>query len=119
MENNSIELSLLDPEEREQIDYIWNLIPAEDRKGMNQKRCAFGIGRHGRLSGRKKGLLQYDEQTGEAEYMDGEVDETEQLDYVLKAAKAQGSTITGVQIQLVMDGELQYGIEQGYYEDEE
>ena len=51
--------------------------------------------------------------------MDGEVDETEQLDYVLKAAKAQGSTITGVQIQLVMDGELQYGIEQGYYEDEE
>ena len=118
MENNSIELSLLDPEEREQIDYIWNLIPAEDRKGMNQNDVLLVLDAMDDYL-EEKGLLQYDEQTGEAEYIDGEVDETEQLDYVLKAAKAQGSTITGVQIQLVMDGELQYGIEQGYYEDEE
>lgn len=118
MENNTIEMSLLDPEEREQIDYIWNLIPAEDRRGMNQSDVLLVLDAMDDYL-EEKGLLEYDEQTGEAEYLDGEVDETEQLEYVQQAAKAQGSHITGVQIQLVMDGELQYGIEQGYYEDED
>lgn len=118
MENNTIEMSLLDPEEREQIEYIWNLISAEDRKGMTKSDVLLVLDAMDDYL-ESKGLLQYNDQTGEAEYSDGEVDETEQLEYVQKAAKAQGSTITGVQIQLVMDGELQYGIEQGYYEDED
>ena len=118
MENNSIEMSLLDPEEREQIDFIWNLIPAEDRQGMSSSDVLLVLDAMDDYL-EEKGLLQYDEQTGEAEYADGEVDETEQLEYVQKAAKAQGSKITGVQIQLVMDGELQYGIAQGYYEEED
>ncbi len=118
MENNPIEMSLLDSEEREQIEYIWNMISAEDRQGMNQSDVLLVLDAMDDYL-EEKGLLQYDEQTGEAEYADGEVDETEQLDYVLQAAKAQGSKITGVQIQLVMDGELQYGIEQGYYEEED
>ena len=111
-------MSLLDSEEREQIEYIWNMISAEDRQGMNQSDVLLVLDAMDDYL-EEKGLLQYDEQTGEAEYADGEVDETEQLDYVLQAAKAQGSKITGVQIQLVMDGELQYGIEQGYYEEED
>ena len=106
MENNPIEMSLLDSEEREQIEYIWNMISAEDRQGMNQSDVLLVLDAMDDYL-EEKGLLQYDEQTGEAEYADGEVDETEQLDYVLQAAKAQGSKITGVQIQLVMDGELQ------------
>ncbi len=118
MENNPIEMSLLDSEEREQIEYIWNMISAEDRQGMNQSDVLLVLDAMDDYL-EEKGLLQYDEQTGEAEYADGEVDETEQLDYVLQAAKAQGSKVTGVQIQLVMDGELQYGIEQGYYEEED
>lgn len=118
MENNTIEMSLLDPEEREQIEYIWNIIPVEDRQGMSQSDVLLVLDAMDDYL-EEKGLLQYDEQTGEAEYTDGEVDETEQLEYVQKAAKAQGSGISGVQIQLVMDGELQYGIEQGYYEEED
>ena len=31
MENNTIELSLMEPEERELVSYIFNAIPAEDR----------------------------------------------------------------------------------------
>lgn len=117
MENNSIEMSLLDPEERQQIDYIWNLIPAEDRQGMTPNDVLMVLDAIDDFL-EEQGLLRYDETTGEAEYLDGEVDETEQLNYVLSAAKSQGSHITGVQVQLVMDGELQYGIEQGYYEEE-
>ena len=52
------------------------------------------------------------------EYLDGEVDETEQLNYVLSAMKEEGRAITGVQIQLIQDAELQYGIKKGYYEEE-
>ena len=32
--------------------------------------------------------------------------------------KALGRALTSEQLQLIMDGELQYGIEQGYYEEE-
>ena len=52
------------------------------------------------------------------EYLDGEVDETEQLNYVLEAMKEEGRAITGVQVQLIQDAELQYGIEHGYYEED-
>ena len=34
------------------------------------------------------------------------------------AMKEDGRSITGVQIQLIQDAELQYGIEHGYYEEE-
>lgn len=115
---NSIELSLLEPEEREQLEYIWHLIPAEDRTGISQSDVLLVLDAMDDYL-EEKGLLHIDEKTGEAEYLDGDIDETEQLAYVQKAAQAQGSTITSVQIQLVMDGELQYGIEQGYYEEED
>ncbi len=115
---NSMELSLLEPEEREQLEYIWRLIPAEDRIGISPSDVLLVLDAMDDFL-EAKGLLRIDEKTGEAEYLDGDIDETEQLAFVQKAAKAQGSTITSVQIQLVMDGELQYGIEQGYYEEED
>ena len=34
MQNSSIELNLLDPEEREQVEFIYNLIPEQDRQGL-------------------------------------------------------------------------------------
>ena len=40
---------------------------------------------------------------------------TEQLNYVLAAMKEEGRAIYGVQIQLIQDAELQYGIAKGYY----
>ena len=65
----------------------------------------------------EKGLLREDPKTGEMEYLDGDVDETEQLDYILKAVREEGRAITSVQVQLIQDAELQYGIEKGYYEE--
>ena len=50
-------------------------------------------------------------------YLDGEVDETEQLNYLLAACAEEGRKISSVQIQLIQDAELQYGISKGYYEE--
>lgn len=116
--HSTIEMSLLDPEEREQLEYIWQFIPAEDRKGMTQDDVLFILDEMDNYL-EEQGLLKEDEQTGEFVYLEGDVDETEQLNYVLTAAQECKRTLTSVQIQLVMEGEVQYGVEQGWYEEED
>mgnify|MGYP003303056125 CR=1 FL=1 len=116
--NTNIELSLLDAEEKALLDYIWNHIPTEDRQGMTQNDVLLVLDLIDDYL-LENGLLEENDQTGEATYLDGEIDETEQLEYLLKALKEQGSNITSVQVQLITDAELQYGIEQGYYQEEE
>ena len=32
-----MEMSLLEPEERKEVDFIWNLIPAEDKQGITEE----------------------------------------------------------------------------------
>ena len=128
MENNSIEMALLEPEERELVEFIYKAIPAEDRMSGPT---------HENPNGHmltpddillvldlmddfleEQGLVREDPNTGEMEYLDGDVDETEQLNYVLAAVKEEGRAISSVQIQLIQDAELQYGIEHGYYTEE-
>ena len=116
MENNSIEMALLEPEERELVEFIFKAIPAEDRGSLTPDDILFVLDAMDDFL-EEQGLVEIDEETGEMEYLDGEVDETEQLNYVLKAAQEDKRAITGVQIQLIQDAELQYGIEHGYYED--
>ena len=120
--NESIEMALMEPEEREMVEYIMKMI--NDENGEND-------GNDGKLSAddvlfvldmmddylEEKGLLREDPKTGEMEYLDGDVDETEQLDYILKAVREEGRSISSVQVQLIQDAELQYGIEKGYYEE--
>lgn len=110
------ETALMEPEEKEMVQYILNLIPPQDRQGINESDVLFVLDTMDDFL-EDKGLLEYDEQTDEAIYLDGDVDETEQLQYVLTQAQHQHLSLTSVQIQLIMDGEKEYGIEQGYYED--
>ena len=116
MANSTIELSLMDPEEKQQLEYIWNLIPAEDRQGMTQADVLMVLDLMDDYLV-AQGLLQEDD-TDEVTYLEGEIDETEQLNYLMEQTKALGRALTSEQLQLIMDGELQYGIEQGYYEEE-
>lgn len=120
--NESIEMALMEPEEREMVEYIMKMI--NDENDGND-------GNDGKLTAddvlfvldmmddylEEKGLLREDPKTGEMEYLEGDVDETEQLDYILKAVREEGRSITSVQVQLIQDAELQYGIEKGYYEE--
>ena len=116
--NTNIELSLLDAEEKELLNYIWNHIPEADRQGMTQSDVLLVLDLMDEYLV-ENGLLEEDEQAGEMTYLDGEIDETEQLEYLIKTTKEQGHTLSSTQIQLIMDGELQYGIEKGYYQEEE
>ena len=117
MENNTIEMALLEPEERELVEFIYSAIPAIDRGSLTADDILFVLDAMDDFL-EEQGLVKVDEATGEMEYLDGEVDETEQLNYVLRAAKEDSRAISGVQIQLIQDAELQYGIEHGYYEEE-
>jgi len=117
MENNTIELSLMEPEERQLVEFIFNAIPAEDRGSLTPDDILLVLDLMDDYL-EEQGLLREDPATGEMEYLDGEVDETEQLNYVLDACRKEGRAISSVQIQLIQDAELQYGIEQGYYEEE-
>jgi hypothetical protein len=47
------------------------------------------------------------------------VDETEQLNYVLEQAKLDKVPVTSVQVQLIQDAEFQYGVENGFYSEED
>ena len=116
--NTNIELSLLDAEEKELLNYIWNLIPEEDKQGMTQNDVLLVLDLMDDYL-LENGLLEEDDQTGETTYLDGEIDENEQQEYLLNALKEQGVKLSAVQVQLIMDAELQYGIEQGYYQEEE
>lgn len=117
MESNTIELSLLDAEERELVTYIYNAIPAQDRGALSADDILFVLDTMDDYL-EEQGLLREDPTTGEMEYLEGEVDETEQLNYALNACKEEGRAISSVQIQLIQDAELQFGIEKGYYEEE-
>ena len=117
MENNSIEMALLDAEERELVEFIFRAIPVEDRGSLTPDDILLVLDLMDDYL-EEQGLLREDPKTGEMEYLDGDVDETEQLNYVLNAVKEEGRPISAVQIQLIQDAELQYGIEKGYYSEE-
>lgn len=112
-----MELALMEPEERELVEFILNAIPKEDRGSLTADDVLFVLDLMDDYL-EEQGLIKVDESTGEMEYLEGDVDETEQLNYVLDAVREDGRAITGVQIQLIQDAELQFGIEKGYYEED-
>ncbi len=107
----------MEPEERELVEFIYKSIPAEDRGELSADDILLVLDLMDDFL-EEQGLLREDPQTGEMEYLDGEVDETEQLNYILAAVKDEGRAISAVQIQLIQDAELQFGIQKGYYEEE-
>lgn len=117
MENNSIEMALLEPEERELVEFIFQAIPSEDRVGLTPDDILLVLDLMDDYL-EEQGLVREDPQTGEMEYLEGDVDETDQLNYVLKAVREEGRGISSVQIQLIQDAELQFGLAHGYYEEE-
>ena len=117
MENNTIEMSLMEPEERELVEFIYNAIPAADRGELTADDILLVLDLMDDYL-EEQGLLREDPKTGEMEYLDGDVDETEQLNYVLQACREEGRQISSVQIQLIQNAELQFGIQKGYYEEE-
>ena len=117
MDTNSIEMSLMEPEERELVDFIMKTIPEADRGDLTPDDILYVLDLMDDYL-EEQGLLREDPKTGEMEYQDGDVDETEQLNYVLEVLRADGRKVSSVQVQLIQDAELQFGIEKGYYSEE-
>lgn len=115
--NESIELGLMEPEERELVEYILKAIPKEDKGALSADDVLLVLDLMDDYL-EEKGLLREDPKTGEMEYLDGDVDETEQLNFVLEGVREERREISGVQIQLIQDAELQFGIKKGYYSEE-
>lgn len=117
MENNTIELALMDAEERELVEYIYQVIPEADRQGLTADDILLVLDLMDDYL-EEQGLVREDPKTGEMEYLDGDVDETEQLNYILQSLREEGRPLTAVQVQLIQDAELQYGIAKGYYSED-
>lgn len=94
------------------IAFIMNLIPEQDRAGMTEDDIQWVL----------DVIYDFYESEGlidESTASDGYVDETAELDYIRKAAKKDGVTLTDEQIQLILDGEYEYGLSIGIYEEDE
>ena len=95
------------------IEYILNLIPEQDRAGITEDDVQYVL----------DVIYDYYESEGlmdENVASDGYVDEDAELDYIMKAANEDGVKLTSEQIQLILDGEFEYGKAIGIYaEDDE
>lgn len=111
-----IEDNLISAEEKAQIDRMWEMIPEQDRTFTKEDILFVLDAMDDYLE--ESGMVTYHEDTEEIEYKDGEVDETEQLQFVLDLAHEDGRKLTSAQVQIILDAEYQYGLEEGYYEEE-
>ena len=116
MNNDTFELSLMDSEEKEMLNAIWNIIPEQDRKDMKQTDVLFVLDMIDDYLIENDLLVEGDE---DITYLECEVDETEQMQFIYNAAQEAGKNLTMTQIQIILDAELQYGIEEGYYTEED
>jgi len=94
------------------IEFILGLIPEEDKKGMTEDDVQYVL----------DVIYDFYETEGlidENVASDGYVDETAELDFIRKAAKKDGINLTDEQIQLILDGEFEYGLSIGIYEEDE
>lgn len=94
------------------IEYIMNLIPEQDKQGMTEDDVQYVL----------DVIYDFYESEGLLEEniaSDGYVDEAAELDFIRKAAKKDGVRLTDEQIQLILDGEFEYGLSIGIYEEDD
>lgn len=113
-----LESTIIDDQERELLDYIIRTIPADDLFGLTEDDILYVLDVMDDYLV-MKGIATEDEENEEMEYKEGYVDETEQLQYVLEQAKLDKVPVTSVQVQLIQDAEFQYGVENGFYSEED
>ena len=100
-------------DDSEAVEYIWNLIPQEDRKGMSKDDIEYVLD------------AIYDYYESENLITDDDVAESASIDeqalyeFVKREAAEDGVKLTDVQIQLILDGEFEYGVSKGIYDEEE
>ena len=98
--------------DEEAVRYILNFIPKEDRKGLTEDTVQFVLDAIYDYYD-AEGLI--DEDTAE----EASIDEERMLDFVRNAAVKEKVQISDEQIQLILEGEFEYGVSIGIYEPED
>lgn len=100
-------------DETEAIKFIWDFIPEEDRAGIDEDTIQYVLDVIDEYY-ESKGLYQEDDETT----TDADIDEDEMYEFIRKAAKKDKMPISDVQLQLMIEGEYEYGVSIGIYEAE-
>lgn len=100
-------------DDTEAIKFIWDFIPEEDRAGMNEDDIQYVLDVIDEYY-EEEGLYSEEDETA----ADADIDEEKMYEYVRKAIKKDKMSITDVQLQLILEGEFEYGVSIGIYEAE-
>ncbi len=94
------------------VKFIWDFIPEEDRKDLTEDDIVYVLDVIDEFY-ESEGLLDEDDTTAE-----GSIDEEKMYNFVLKAAKKDKMNISTEALQLILEGEYEYGVSIGIYEEE-
>ncbi len=94
------------------VRFILDFIPEEDRKNLTEDDVLYVLDVIDEFY-EAEGLLAEDETAAEAS-----IDEEKMYNFVLKAAKKDNMTLSTEAIQLILEGEYEYGVSIGIYEEE-
>lgn len=109
MNKNNEELEF---DDSEAIKFIMNLIPEEDKTTLTEDDIQYVLDVIYDFY-EDEGLV--DEDTAE----EASIDEEKLFNYVKKAAQKDGIKLNDETIQLILDGEYEYGLSIGIYEEED
>ncbi|MBQ8100088.1 MAG: hypothetical protein IJV55_08010 [Paludibacteraceae bacterium] len=102
---------LMEFDDEQAVRFIWDFIPEEDRTGMTEDDILYVLDVIDDYY-EKEGLL--DDDIAE----EAEIDEEKMFLFVKKAAQKDNVKLTDEQIQLILEGEFEYGVSIGIYEAE-
>ncbi len=100
-------------DEEAAVKFILDFIPEENRKDLTEDEILYILDVIDDYY-ESEGLLSEDETAAEAS-----IDEEKMYNFVLKAVQKDKMNISTEQIQLILEGEYEYGVKLGIYEEEE
>ncbi len=95
------------------VRFILDFIPEEDRAGLTEDDVVYVLDVIDEYY-ESEGLFSEDDDTT----AEASIDEEAMYNFVLKAAKKDNVALTSEQIQLILEGEYEYGVSIGIYEEE-
>lgn len=111
MNNNNNEELVFD--ESEAIRFILDFIPEEDKQNLTEDDIQYVLDVIYDYY-ESEGLIEEDNETTD----EASIDEEKMFEYVRKAVKKDKMQISDEQIQLILEGEFEYGVSIGIYEEE-
>lgn len=110
---------VLEYDDNEAIDYIYEFLDKDDRKEISKDDILFVLAMMGEYY-EKQGLISEDEEGNEV-VSEAEIDEDEIFQFIMEKVQEdeQLAHLTGDLVDQILEGEYQYGLSTGLYEEDE